>query len=296
MKVLVTGASGLLGRAVVQNLKNSGHEVIGTGRSRVGNGLVKLDLLDTVETVRFLEELKPQAVIHCAAERRPDVAEKNREDTVKLNQQIPALLGEVCSKLGAFLIYISTDYVFDGSNPPYDVNDTPNPLQFYGQSKYEGELAIQRTNPHAAILRVPILYGNTEFNGESAVNILLDAVLNTEKKTNMDHFSIRYPTNVEDIARVLKDLCEKRVIQNEPIQGIYHFSATQKLTKYDMCVIMAKALGQSYDHLTPQESAPVAAIADRPVDSHLSNKRLESIGVDTSSVDFAQWWEERLAH
>ncbi|KAK9768858.1 hypothetical protein K7432_000192 [Basidiobolus ranarum] len=295
MKVLVTGGSGLLGRAVCQTLKNSGHEVIGTAKSRLGEGLVKLDLLDTEATVLFLEELKPEAVIHCAAERRPDVAEKDRDGTIKLNQQTPALLGEVCSRIGAFLIYISTDYVFDGNNPPYDVDDSPNPLQFYGQSKYEGELAIQRTNPHAAILRVPILYGNTEYNGESAVNTLLDAVLNTEKKTNMDDFAVRYPTNVEDIARVLKDLCVKRVVQHEQIEGVYHYSAAQKLTKYKMCVIMAKILGLSYDHLIPQATAPVTAVADRPVDSHLSNRRLESIGIDTTHVDFEEWWTKRLA-
>lgn len=75
------------------------------------------------------------------------------------------------------LIYISTDYVFDGTSPPYEVDDNPNPLQFYGQSKFEGEKAIRGEYPEAVVLRVPILYGKTEYNGESAINILIDAVL-----------------------------------------------------------------------------------------------------------------------
>lgn len=75
------------------------------------------------------------------------------------------------------LIYISTDYVFDGTAPPYEVDATPNPLQFYGETKLGGEKAIESVYPEAVILRVPILYGKTEFNGESAINILIDVVL-----------------------------------------------------------------------------------------------------------------------
>jgi S-adenosylmethionine synthetase len=75
------------------------------------------------------------------------------------------------------LIYISTDYVFDGTTPPYEVDDKPNPLQFYGETKLAGEQAIQGVNKDAVILRVPILYGSTQYNGESAINVLIDVVL-----------------------------------------------------------------------------------------------------------------------
>lgn len=75
------------------------------------------------------------------------------------------------------LIYISTDYVFDGTAPPYEVEDKPNPLQFYGETKLGGEEAIKSVYPEAVILRVPILYGDTEYNGESAINVLIDVVL-----------------------------------------------------------------------------------------------------------------------
>lgn len=75
------------------------------------------------------------------------------------------------------LIYISTDYVFDGTKPPYEVGDKPNPLNFYGQTKLDGEEAIKSVYPEAVILRVPILYGSTEYNAESAINVLIDVVL-----------------------------------------------------------------------------------------------------------------------
>ena len=75
------------------------------------------------------------------------------------------------------LIYISTDYVFDGTQPPYEVEDKPHPLQFYGETKLGGEEAIKSVNSDAVILRVPILYGKTQYNGESAINVLIDVVL-----------------------------------------------------------------------------------------------------------------------
>ena len=74
------------------------------------------------------------------------------------------------------VVYISTDYVFDGTSPPYQVDDKTNPLNFYGKSKLGGEEAVREVDPHAVILRVPVLYGETEYNGESAVNTLLDVV------------------------------------------------------------------------------------------------------------------------
>ncbi|RUS25239.1 hypothetical protein BC938DRAFT_472442 [Jimgerdemannia flammicorona] len=225
MRVLITGASGLLGRAVYNEFKENGHE----------------------------------AIIHCAAERRPDVAERDQEGTrnvrtpaiprwalpscfhncfspslahpLQLNISVPSHIGKLAHSRAIPLFYISTDYVFDGTNPPYDVNDTPNPLNFYGRTKYEGEMAISQTNPHAVTLRVPILYGHTEYNSESAVNLLVDVVLDSSKQVEMDHYVIRYPTNVEDVARVLRNLADKKIQQGDAVSGVYHFSAEEALTK-----------------------------------------------------------------
>lgn len=94
----------------------------------------------------------------------------------QLNVETPRNLGKICKDNGIMLIYISTDYVFDGTAPPYEVGDKPNPLNFYGQTKLDGEEAIKGVYPEAVILRVPILYGSTEYNAESAINVLIDVV------------------------------------------------------------------------------------------------------------------------
>ncbi|KAI9307543.1 RmlD-like substrate binding domain-containing protein [Cunninghamella echinulata] len=295
MKVLITGASGLLGRAVYRNFKAANITVIGTAYSRATDKLHKLDLSKEEDVEKFLLEHKPDVIVHCAAERRPDVAEKDREGTLKLNAQTPGHLANFSKNNNIVLIYISTDYVFDGNHPPYDENSTPNPINFYGESKFAGEQAIKKVNDDAIILRVPILYGQVEYNGESAVNILIDVVKNNAKKAEMDNVCIRYPTNVDDIGRVIKDLAVKKIENGSSINGVYHFTAEEKFTKFDMCKIFADILKVPIDHLQPQNSISPNAAASRPLNSHLSIKRLQDLHIDTSTTSFQQWFQTNLA-
>ncbi|KAG9066052.1 hypothetical protein KI688_001271 [Linnemannia hyalina] len=289
MRVLVTGASGLLGRAVVTEFKNAGHEVVGVAFSRAKGDLKKLDLEDSNAVQTFVDAENPDVIVHCAAERRPDVVEKNPDGAKNLNVQVPGLLADLTNDRGILLIYISTDYVFDGTSPPYDVRDKANPLNLYGQTKYDGEKEIKKFNSSAIILRVPILYGATEYNGESAVNSLIDSVKDG-KAVSMDHYGVRYPTNVADVARVVKDLSTKVRHEKVFISGILHFSGEEKYTKYEICQVIAKVLGTSTDHLTPNAEAPKDGTT-RPYDCHLSNRCLAGVGINTHCVKFSDWMQ-----
>ncbi|KAF9189975.1 hypothetical protein BGZ51_009037 [Haplosporangium sp. Z 767] len=294
MRVIVTGASGLLGRAVTTEFKNAGHEVVGVAFSRAQGDLKKLDLEDFKAVEAFVDQEKPDVIVHCAAERRPDVVEKNPNGAANLNVQVPGFLANLTNDRGILLIYISTDYVFDGTSPPYDVRDKANPLNLYGKTKYEGELEVKKLNPAAIILRVPILYGETEYNGESAVNALIDSVKDG-KATSMDHYAIRYPTNVADVARVIKDLSLKVRQEKVFISGILHFSGEEKFTKYEICEVIARILNVSLDHLQANADAPKDATTTRPYDCHLSNRCLNGLGIDTHCVKFSEWMQGWLA-
>jgi len=295
MRVLVTGASGLLGRAVYQQFKKNGHEVIGTAHSRAKGDLYKLDLTLETNVKEFVDAHKPDVIIHCAAERRPDVAEKDQTGTEFLNVQVPKDIAKISKANGIFLIYISTDYVFDGTQPPYHaIGGKPNPLNFYGRTKLAGEKAIEEVYPEATILRVPILYGKTEYNGESAVNTLVDVVMNQSKPSKMDDVAVRYPTNVEDVARVLVDLTSAKLEHGKDIQGVYHFSSEKSYTKYAMCQTFAKSLHVPLEHVEPVDTSNDAGSASRPKDAHLSNDRLEQTGISTFNVDFDTWWDRHL--
>ncbi|ORX72425.1 NAD(P)-binding protein [Linderina pennispora] len=256
---------------ITAEFEGRGFDVIGTAFSRARGELRKLDLSDTAAVAAFVGAEEPQAIIHCAAEKRPDVAEQNKEATERLNAEVPGHLAALAKQHGAFFVYISTDYVFDGTSPPYQVDDKPNPLNFYGRTKLAGERAVQEANPQAAILRVPILYGSAEDIKESAVNLLLGAVKDASKETKMDDYQKRFPTNTLDVARVLADMAEISV--GAAGEG-------EEMTKYAMCQVFAEILGNaSIDHLVPVRDKPTEAVASRPDNTQLSTEALEQIGI-----------------
>ncbi|KAL7751124.1 hypothetical protein RI367_003326 [Sorochytrium milnesiophthora] len=291
-QVLVTGASGLLGRAVFKRFQQERHYQ-GTAWSRASNVLVKIDLTDATQLRQLFERKRPKVVIHCAAERRPDVAENDHSSTYKLNVDTSRLLASLAKEYGALLIYISTDYIFDGTKPPYETTDAPNPLSFYGKSKLGGEQAVLEANPQAVVLRVPVLYGEAQTPAESAVNVLLD-VVQSGKPVRMDNYATRFPTNVADVANVLAQLAKLMLDGDKRVSGVLHFSAPQAMTKYDMCVIIGKVYSAHIDHITPDNEEPKGAVT-RPKNAQLSTKRLQELGVDLSCVDFEEWWNTQTA-
>ncbi|KAJ3104788.1 hypothetical protein HDU97_008856 [Phlyctochytrium planicorne] len=300
-KIVVTGASGghhsLLGRAVVQVLKEKAgqFEVIGTAFSRATETLLKLDLTDYVAIDAFMDLHKPVAVIHCAAERRPDVAERDRDGVRRLNVESTKRIALAAKRNASWFLYISTDYVFDGTSPPYEVDAKPNPLNFYGETKHDGELATKEVYPEAAILRVPVLYGDVTDPTESAVNILIPLVQDSSKKVVMDDFQSRFPTNVVDVGKIIRALIE-RVISGRKISGVFHFSASEQMTKYGMCAIFAEILGVSIAHIEAQRDPPKDSLANRPVNAQLSTRRLhEEEGINVlDHASFKGWFMKYL--
>merc|ERR1711971_247209 len=136
VKVLVTGASGLLGRQIMAEFSSlPSFSPVGLCFSRPGPNLTKLDLTDESATARFLNELKPEIVIHASAQRFPDKVEKDPKAALELNVVVSRSLAALCKKLKARLIYISTDYVFDGTAAPYSHLASPKPANRYGETK-----------------------------------------------------------------------------------------------------------------------------------------------------------------
>ena len=161
MKVLLTGASGLLGRAIVRSMKDH-CSLYACAYSRSNDNLHKLNLLNSDEVTQMIESVQPHFIIHAAAERSPDVCENDHATTDAINIQATSHLAQCAKAIGATLIYISTDYVFDGTKPPYHTDDSANPLNYYGASKLAGEKAVLESGAKAIVLRVPVLYGPVE--------------------------------------------------------------------------------------------------------------------------------------
>ncbi|KAG6849369.1 hypothetical protein H0H93_009063 [Arthromyces matolae] len=254
------GASGVLGTAVREAFVNAHHEVLCLSHSRSGKGLVQVDLTKESEVEKVFADFKPNCFT---------------------------------------LVYISTDYVFDGTSPPYTPSSVTNPLQSYGQSKRDGELAVLGVDGASVIvLRVPVLYGPAPKNSDSAINILVDVVKDQSgKQYKMDHYATRYPTNVVDIAKFLVRLSGRK----GSTPPILHYSAAEPYTKYEICLVFAKILNLPHSHIVPDAEPPTGAGATtRPRDCQLYTRETEDLHVGENGDAslglslFEEWWSQYL--
>lgn len=265
-KVVITGASGLLGRELYRHFIDRGWQCLGLAYSRCRGDLVKVDLRNKEEMKKILVDFSPQVVVHAAAERRPDVVAKQADHARHLNVTVTDQLTQLCHENGIFLLYISTDYVFDGKSPPYLPSSPTNPVNSYGVTKRDGELIV-REYERGAVLRVPVLYGEVEDVGESAVTTLLTAVRNTSQSVQLSDYEQRYPTHVRDVAELCEKLSGRQLMEPGVGVGVWHCSGDDCLTKYSMACVIGKVLGLSTSHLVPVREPSSAA--PRPYDCHL---------------------------
>ncbi|EHK99515.1 NAD(P)-binding Rossmann-fold containing protein [Glarea lozoyensis ATCC 20868] len=300
---LITGATGLLGRQVVKAFERAEWDVKGTGLTRAKPPtILKLDLGSEADVAKTIEDIKPSVVVHCAANRFPDKCDNDPEGTRALNVAASASLAKICAANSIFLIYISTDYVFPGTegDAPYEVTSTPNPPNLYGETKHEGEKAVlaelEKAGKQgwAVVLRVPVLYGEAEKPAESAVNVLMDSIWKAQEgSVNMDHWALRYPTNTEDVGRVCQDIAAKYLSTEDKtsLPKILQFSSEDKFTKYEICELFADIMGLPLDNMKANtEGNDPNASVKRPYDCHLSSQALKDLGINVATMDFKGWW------
>ncbi|KDR17569.1 methionine adenosyltransferase 2 subunit beta-like isoform X1 [Zootermopsis nevadensis] len=279
-RLFLTGASGLLGRAVYKRFANEGWTVYGTAYSRVVEGLHKLDLTDDTEVKKSVTKFKPSFLIHCAAQRFPDKVDLDPVGAAKINVDSSRHLAHIADFLQVPMLHISTDYVFDGKSPPYAVNAVPSPLNLYGKTKLNGEKATLAVGKGNLVLRVPVLYGPVEYLAESAVTVLLNNLIHRDKPCKISNYERRCPSHVDDIADICLQLAVKR-LEDENICGIFHWCGKEIFTKYDMLVQIASVFHLPYDsHVIPDSNPPSATTTThRPYDTTLDTSRLEQLGI-----------------
>mmetsp|Transcript_44793 Transcript_44793/g.106324 ORF Transcript_44793/g.106324 Transcript_44793/m.106324 type:complete len:383 (-) Transcript_44793:164-1312(-) len=295
--ILITGATGLIGRELMRELSPNRWRVRGLSGRRnrpqdkeIQGDFVSCDLTADGKAQQVVEEFRPTVVVHLAAERRPDAVAKDPERARKLNVDVVQYLADACDRTQALLLFVSTDYVFDGTSPPYTVESTPNPLNGYGKQKYEGEKIAEKTT-NWAVLRVPLLYGKVEFLSESSVTDLYDKLRQGQLK-EADSLQKRYPTHCGDVAKVLRAMIELHC-SGRAISGYFHWQANQCLTKYDMLRIIGDVAGLATDEITASTVVPKAA---RPENSMLDCSRLEQLLDDPSKYrrDFREGLRDGL--
>ena len=223
MKILVTGVNGQLGFDVVKQLNKRGHEAVGVDIS-------EMDITDAESVLNVFARVRPEAVVHCAAWTAVDAAEDNAEKARAVNVGGTENIAVACRKCGAKMVYISTDYVFDGSGAqPWKTDDKANPLGVYGKTKYDGEKAVKNLLDRYFIVRTAWVFG---LNGNNFVKTML----NLGKKYNqlrVVNDQIGSPTYTYDLAVLLADM----VVTEK--YGVYHATNGGFISGYDFKVVEA---------------------------------------------------------
>ncbi len=273
MRVLVTGVKGQLGYDVVNELTARGIEAVGVD-------IEEMDITDESSVDKVIGEAKVDAVIHCAAYTAVDAAEDNEEICRKVNAGGTENIAKACKKYDLKMLYISTDYVFDGQGErPWEPDDKAAPQSVYGQTKYEGELAVQNILDKFFIVRIAWVFG---INGKNFVKTMLNLSkkFDTLRVVN-DQFGS--PTYTYDLSKLLADM-----IVTEKY-GIYHATNEGICSWYDFACAIFKEAGVEIT-VNPVSTAEYGAKANRPYNSRMSKEKLTENGFNKLPT-----WQDALA-
>lgn len=264
MKVLVTGAKGQLGTDLMNELEKRGIESIGVD-------VQEMDITDKEACMRVISESKADAVIHCAAYTAVDAAEDNVDLCRKINGEGTRNVALACQATGAKLMYISTDYVFDGQGTrPWEPDDSRSPLNVYGQTKYEGELAVEELVEKFFTVRIAWVFGVA---GKNFIKTMLRLGKERGAVSVVDD-QVGSPTYTYDLARLLVDM-----IQTD-YYGRYHATNEGFCSWYEFACEIFRQAGMDEVKVTPVSSDQFPIKAVRPANSRMSKAKLEENGFE----------------
>ena len=264
MKVFVTGVKGQLGHDVMNELAKRGLEGIGVD-------VEEMDITDAEACERVIKAAAPEAVIHCAAYTAVDAAEDNRDLCHRVNGEGTKNIARVCSELDIPMMYISTDYVFNGQGErPWEPDDHREPLNVYGLTKYEGEIAVEQLLKKYFIVRIAWVFG---LNGKNFIKTMLRLGKERGAVSVVDD-QIGSPTYTYDLARLLVDM-----IQTDRY-GRYHATNEGLCSWYEFACEIFRQAGMDEVKVTPVDSASYPAKAKRPFNSRMSKEKLTENGFE----------------
>lgn len=263
--ILVTGANGLLGQKIIDQLKNREDiNLVATSRGE-NRRLVKdfnyypLDITSQSEVDEIMEIHKPHVVINTAAMTNVDACEDDQENCWDINVNAVSYLLESAKKYNSHFIHLSTDFVFDGEDGPYEENDEPNPLSYYAKSKYASEKLINESDyKNTAIARTIIVFGDGDNLSRGNLILWAKGALEKQAPINVVDDQFRSPTLAEDLANGCILIADKEAT------GIYHLSGPITYSILDIVKRIGKHYNLSVDCVTPIKTSVLNQTAKRP--------------------------------
>ncbi|MEE1314245.1 MAG: dTDP-4-dehydrorhamnose reductase [Faecalimonas sp.] len=263
MKLLVTGVKGQLGYDIVKECEKRGIEAVGVD-------IEEMDITDAAQVEQVIKEADVDAVVHCAAWTAVDKAEEMIDICRKVNKNGPANIAKVCEELDIPMMYFSTDYVFNGlGEEAWTEYGKREPLNVYGQTKYEGELEVERLKKHF-IIRISWVFG---VNGHNFIKTMLR--LGTERgEVSVVDDQIGSPTYTYDLAKLCVDM-----IQTDKY-GIYHATNQGYCSWYEFACEIFKQAGMTEVKVNPVDSNAFPVKATRPKNSRMNQTELDKNGFE----------------
>jgi dTDP-4-dehydrorhamnose reductase len=289
-RILLTGANGLIGQALVQRLSAIPEvDLLATGRDdrprfREGScGYTPLDITDAEAARRLFVDFAPSVVINCAAIAKVEQGEGHKERCWEVNVDAVAALGRLCKAQGARLVQLSTDFVFDGTAGPYDERARPNPINYYGRSKWASENAVRAAGLRRwTIVRTALGFGTGDDLTRSNFGLWLTARLQRGEPTEVCTDQVRTPTYVPDLADGIA-----RAVRLEK-NGVYHLSGREIVTVFDLARRLAERFDLDPSLITPTTTAALHPDAPRPLRTGLLILKAETeLGYRPRSLDDA---------
>ena len=265
LRILITGGSGLLGSKVAEIALERGYEVYSgynSHKPEFGEP-VKFNLANPDSVVKAIDDVKPDVIIHSAALTDVDKCEVEKDLAYKINVEGTKVVAEIARKLGSFMVYISTDYVFDGSKGMYKEEDETNPINYYGYTKLLGENYCQ----DFCIARTCVIYGAKPASGKvNFVLWLINKLENGESvKIIIDQFIT--PTLNTNLAKMVLEIAERK------ITGIFHLAGATRVSRFKFAKEIAKEFGLDENLIMPAKMNDISWIAKRPKDSSLDTSK-----------------------
>lgn len=262
-KCLVTGSAGLVGRQVVKDLVENNFDVYSCynkTKPDFGN-IIHLDLTKKEEIVRTIQTVKPDVVIHLGAMTDVELCETQKELAFITNTKATKILAQESEKLNSFFVYVSTDYVFDGKKGMNNEKDIPNPVNYYGRSKLDGEIALNNLSTPYVIIRISTPFGF--HSKKTCFPLWIKQNLELEKEIPVLIDQYTSPSFVPNISKMILE-----IITNK-ITGIIHLAGTSRISRYEFAKLIADKLGYKREILKPIEMRQMNWKAQRPQDSSL---------------------------
>jgi dTDP-4-dehydrorhamnose reductase len=286
MRVLVTGANGLLGQKLVRLLdREPGLTLLATGRGKARASLERgtyapMDVTDEAEVNRVVEEFRPDAVIHTAAMTQVDQCETDHDACWLNNVTAVGIVGHACERVSAHLIHLSTDFVFDGTQGPLDESAIPSPLSYYGESKLASEDLVQTLRTPWAIVRTVLVYGVTGDQSRSNIVLWVKNSLEAGKTIRVVNDQWRTPTLAEDLATGCW------LVARHKATGIYHISGEEMMTPYTIAIRTADHFGLDKGLIQETNSTEFKQPAVRPLKTgFVITKAKQDLGYRPHSFD-----------